>query len=136
MGKRILTEAHIDRLVELGEDGHSDEYIARALAREFNITVSASAIHWHRIANCAEPSDRTDVKPVPVEPVVEKRGDHVVRRFTVDEDERLKALEAQGLPIAEIARRLDRRGNSIKGRLYTLARHDDRRERAAMQGVA
>ena len=40
----------------------------------------------------------------------------------------LLTLEAQGINIAEIARRISRKPNSVKGRLMTLARRDARAE--------
>lgn len=52
------------------------------------------------------------------------RGNHIVRRFTDEEDARLLSLEAQGFRYCEIARKLGRRPNSVKGRLMTLARRD------------
>lgn len=55
-----------------------------------------------------------------------KRGNHVVRRFAPEEDKRLLSLEASGLSMNEIGRRLGRRHNTIVGRLATLARHDER----------
>lgn len=64
--------------------------------------------------------------PTPSGPMIVTRGVFQVRRFTPDEDKRLLALEAEGHSRAEIGRRLGRRANSIKGRLATLARQDER----------
>ena len=63
-------------------------------------------------------------------PAIVRRGDHIVRRFTEKEDALLLELEAQNLNYSEIARRLDRRRNSIVGRLATLARREARAEAA------
>jgi hypothetical protein len=133
MGKPVITEAHVDRIVELGEAGKSDEFIVGRLKHEFGVNVSASAVHWHRIKHCAEPADRTRVPPVPTEPRIERRGDHIVRRFTQAEDAELLALEAQGLNDNQIGKRIGRRPNSVRGRLLILSRHADRRERAMAQ---
>ncbi len=59
-------------------------------------------------------------------PLVVTRGAFQVRRFTPAEDGQLLALERQGLSHAEIGRRINRRPNSVKGRLATLARIDER----------
>ena len=63
-------------------------------------------------------------------PVEMKRGNHVVRRFTPEEDALLLTLEAEGLSYTEIGRRLERPHTSISGRLMTLARHEERRAEA------
>ncbi|WP_339543485.1 hypothetical protein, partial [Pseudomonas sp. JAI120] len=56
------------------------------------------------------------------------RGGHIVRPFSAADDALLLTLEAQGINIAEIARRISRKPNSVKGRLMTLARRDARAE--------
>jgi hypothetical protein len=72
-------------------------------------------------------------KPGPVQvpapwtgPMVVKRGAFEVRRFTADEDRQLIAMEAEGLKLGTIARRLGRRRNSVYGRLATPARREER----------
>lgn len=125
-----LAEAHIQRLCDLADAGKGDETIVKTLAHEFGVAVTRSTVRWHRLKNLAEPEGRTKVAPVPAEPIVTRRGDHVVRRFTKAEDALLLKLEGEGLTSSQIARRLDRKPNSITGRLLTLARHEDRRERA------
>ena len=64
----------------------------------------------------------------PAMPMTVTRGDHIVRRFTSDEDSVLLQLEAEGLRICEMSRALGRPPNSIRGRLMTLARHQARKE--------
>jgi hypothetical protein len=51
-----------------------------------------------------------------------------MRGFTDQEDRRLLELEAQGLTYTQMAQRLGRKQNSIRGRLYTLARREERVE--------
>jgi DNA-directed RNA polymerase specialized sigma24 family protein len=49
-----------------------------------------------------------------------------VRRFTTEEDDWIVEYELRGYSHAEIGRRLGRKPNSIKGRLATLARREER----------
>lgn len=60
-------------------------------------------------------------------PVVE-RGNHIVRAFTPDEDEKIRDMAARGFGDSAIGRSLTpaRKPNSIKSRLMTLARRDER----------
>jgi IS30 family transposase len=64
-------------------------------------------------------------------PPVVKRGNHVVRRFTAEEDEQLLAMERAGVRVRQIARALGRKDNSIRGRLMCLVRREERAERMA-----
>ena len=60
-------------------------------------------------------------------PSVVKRGKHLVRHFTPEEDQKLLEMREQGARICDIARALGRRNNSISGRLMTLARQEERK---------
>lgn len=62
----------------------------------------------------------------------ERRGNHVVRRFTADEDAMILRMELEGRGVCEIARRLGRPHNSIIGRMMTLARQEERQEALSM----
>jgi DNA-binding NarL/FixJ family response regulator len=105
------------------EQGKTYGQIARA------IKCSDSAVSWHCLRLGAEsPKSKHQSWSGIKGPVLMKRGEFVVRRFTPEDDERLLQLEASGLRICEIARQLKRRHNSVKGRLMTLARRDERRE--------
>lgn len=125
-----ITPAAMERLIELGELGRDAPAIRMTLQSEFGIEVSAAAVRWHLLKHAAEPENVTHVPPVPVEPIVQQRGGHVVRRFTQSEDATLLVLEAEGLSHKAIGERINRAPNSITARLLTLARHDARRERA------
>jgi hypothetical protein len=54
-----------------------------------------------------------------------------VRPFTPEEDALITRLSIEGLSPSEIGRRVDRKPNSITGRLATLARIDELQECAA-----
>jgi DNA-binding CsgD family transcriptional regulator len=124
MARRKITDEQIDRLIEMREHGASNERIAA----EFNVSVSA--VRWQCLKHAAEAPGRKQRPIVPKRVVVIQRGSHQVRRFTVDEDAKLRELEALGLSNAEIGRRLRRKPHSILGRLMTLARHEARAEGA------
>lgn len=99
----------------------------KAIADEFNCT--QGSVQWACLKLGAElPS------PYPLKlkhhlqnPVV-ARGNHVVRAFTPDDDEKIRDMAAQGIGDAAIGRSLtpQRKPNSIKSRLMTLARRDER----------
>ena len=124
MAARKLTEAQIALACEMRERGRSCASIAIRLG------VSEGAISWRMLERGAEPPKPGRLDPVPTEETSVRRGAHVVRRFTRDEDARLLALNAQGLSPQAIGHRLGRRHNSIKGRLMTLARREARAEAA------
>lgn len=60
--------------------------------------------------------------------MVVSRGGHIVRRFTPEEDKVLTEMDMAGERVCEMARRLNRKPNSVRGRLMTLARQEARRE--------
>jgi len=99
----------------------------KAIADEFNCT--QGSVQWACLKLGAElPNPRPlKLRHHLQNPVVE-RGNHVVRAFTPLEDQVIRNLEAQGLGNSEIGRCLkpERKPNSIKSRLMTLARRDER----------
>ncbi|RAK24078.1 helix-turn-helix resolvase-like protein [Salipiger aestuarii] len=119
--KRHSPEA-IQRAVEMRECGKSIMQIVRATG------MSRGAVYWHCLKLGA---DLPDGKKHPVGlrgPEVVTRGDHQVRRFSADEDEKLLRWAAEGVSRCEMGRRLGRPHNSVIGRLMTLARHSARQE--------
>lgn len=89
-----------------------------------HIGCSVSAVAWQCLINGI---DKPGVQKMTARyPAVSKRGDHLIRRFTEEEDVRLVALEAQGLNCSQMARQLGRKPNTIRGRLATLARLEER----------
>ena len=129
-GRRRLSDADLELLVELREGGKTYAQISAAFARR-GVTISVSAISWQCLRRHAE-----SPRPYPLwegikGPVTMVRGGHELRRFTEEEDHRLLELEARGLPLNRIATMMGRRNNSIRGRLMTLARREQRREEAA-----
>jgi hypothetical protein len=91
--------------------------------------VSPAVVSYHCLIAGAEkpgPFPRSYVRPG----AIEQRGNHVVRRFTPDEDALILALSLRGMSNGAIGRSCSprRRPNSIKGRLATLARREARAE--------
>lgn len=112
----------VARLAELREGkGWSYKRIAEAMGK------SEGWVSWYCLVHAIEKPGtpaRSTVKPGSVE----RRGDHLIRRFSEDEDARLLELEAQGLNYSRIARSVGRHRNSVLGRLATLARREARAE--------
>lgn len=131
-GRRILTDEQVDMACEMRERGLSCQRIANRFAA-MGVKVSAGSISWACLTQGADlpPARQAALPPVPesCEPVM--RGDHIVRRFTRGDDALLRVLDMQAFSVAVIARRMDRKPNSIRGRLATLARHEARSEQSA-----
>ncbi len=90
------------------------------------IGMSPGAVSWYCLANAIEPPNPR--KPVAEMrgPLVMRRGEHEIRRFTEDEDRRLVALSKRGFSYGHIAQQIGRKPNSVRGRLMSLARREER----------
>lgn len=125
MGKYIITEELKAKIYLNREAGKSIGWISQ------RVGLSKGAIAWHCLRDGVE-SPKTRGKVItPRRPgAVEQRGNHVVRRFTAEEDAMLVRMAREGHGYTAIGRACTppRRPNSIKGRLMTLARHDARKE--------
>jgi transcriptional regulator with XRE-family HTH domain len=116
-----LTLAQREAVADLrGERGWTIKKIAEHLG------VSIGAVSYRCLIEGIERAGHTPPVTEWTGPMIVKRGSYFVRRFSPAEDRDLLALEAQRLSHAEIGRRIHRRANSIKGRLATLARRDER----------
>lgn len=111
----------IDAIAELREQrGWTIKRIADHLG------CSPGAVSWQCLINGIEMPGEQKFAAQARPGAVCKRGDHEVKRFTADEDSRLIAFDAEGLSHSEMGRRLGRRANSVRGRLATLARLEER----------
>ena len=99
MARRRLSEAEIARIVELREAGWGYARIAAEMG------CSANTISWHCLKHAADPPRPPRCWGAIRGPTVTRRGNHVVRRYTPEEDERLLAMKQEGLGVCEIARR-------------------------------
>lgn len=116
-----LTKVQHEAIADLrGERGWTIRKIAERLG------VSHGAVAYRCLIDGIEKPGALPKTPEWAGPMIVMRRGFPVRRFTDDEDLRLLELEAEGLSHAAIGRALGRRANSIKGRLATLARRDER----------
>lgn len=125
----LLTDTQKSEIERLrGELGWTYKKIA------VQINASKSGVNWYCLRAGIEKPDGPPPEISYTGPMVVKRGNHVVRRFRKEEDVIINLLSDRGLTPAEIARQLDRKHNSILGRMATLARQEERR--LARQGLA
>ena len=120
MGKPIITDEKLEKIIRMRERGASMAAIGRAVG------MSLGAVNWHCLKEGIEPPNPKDLREHKIGPLVVKRGNHLVRRFTAEEDRQLLELEAKGLKKSEIAKAMGRKSNTITGRLRTLARREER----------
>lgn len=129
MSKRILSDDQIEKMADLRERGWS----CRRIADHFTANgtpISVGSVSWQCLRVGADaPPQRRGKLTQPTETY--ERNGRIVRPFTEDDDALLRVLDMQGFKISVIARRMRRGSNSIRGRLYTLARRDARAEEAA-----
>lgn len=124
-----LTEEQLELIADLTEDRR---FTASQIARL--VGCSEGSVGWAQLKLGVDRHPTKPLPPVPTEPVVMRRGGHVIRRFTQADDKQLLDLEAKGLNPHRIAKAMGRRHNSIVGRLRTLARRDARAEAIAEAG--
>lgn len=115
-----LTKQEIESIATDREVGMS----LPAISAKYNC--SQGSVAWHCLRLGADPPKAKPIDTRIRGPLVVQRGDHAVRRFTPEEDKRLIEFERRGLSDTEIGKKLGRRPNSIRGRLMTLARHEER----------
>ncbi|ARQ13120.1 hypothetical protein NXC12_PD00007 (plasmid) [Rhizobium etli] len=92
--------------------------------------LSHGAVTWHLLKLGVEKGGVAPegYKPKPPSLYTYTRNGYPVRGYTSEDDRQLQKLSMQGLKHSEIARQLGRKSNSVRGRLFTLARRDERRE--------
>jgi hypothetical protein len=127
-GKPKLTEEQWQDVAARYEAGEKP----KALRAAYNI--SAGLMNWNMLRLGANPPGAKQLTQLAPGPMIVRRGNHVVRHFSGDEDRLIEQLATQGLSDTEIGHRSGRKPNSIRGRLMTLARQAARREE--MQEVA
>ncbi len=126
--KRILDDEQVAEVCRMREAGWSLTKISRAMGQR-GISVSPGSIAWTCLRAGADlPIQRRQTHSFVEGTMVVKRGDHLVRRYTAEEDRQILEMEADGASVASIARRLDRKHNSVIGRLAALARRQARSE--------
>lgn len=123
MIKRVMTPEKLEEAIALRRRSWSIESIATHLG------VSRGTIDWHFLKEGVEPpKPQGKSQPPRTTAKVISRGNHAVRLFTDEEDQRLLHMEAQGIGYSAMAHALGRKPNSIRGRLMCLARREARGE--------
>lgn len=116
----VMTEQQrADLIADMRERGKTYGQIARAIGS------SPSNISWI----CLKYGIEKPGKQPPLGdrgPMLIKRGNHQVRRYTPEEDAVIREMGAAGAKATPIARKLGRKHNSVLGRMMTLARRDER----------
>lgn len=125
--RRPLTDEQKQQIYHLrGERGLSCKQIA------LKLNVDAGAVSWHCLMLGVERAGRKPGlhKIASAERYTYTRKGFPVRGYTAEDDQLLLKLEAEGLRYTEIGRRMNpqRRYNSIRARLATLARREAREE--------
>lgn len=129
MPARKYPNALLDEAAALREIGLSFEAIARRL------DMTRSAVSWHCLRLGADsPNTRCNTRS-PRGPMTVTRSGFAVRRFSASEDATISTMDLDGATTAEIAHKLGRPWNSVRGRQMTLARHQARREEAGDDDV-
>jgi hypothetical protein len=122
MTKPYLTKQTLERAAMLREQGMSLSRIVADIGGG-----STGALAWHFLKLGVEsPKPRPLRLNFHLERTTFRRGKHIVRAFTPEDDAKLLDLLAKGLTRSAIARALGRKPNAITGRLMTLARRDER----------
>ena len=125
MKRAPITEEQSRQIVDMREDsGLSCPQIARRLG------LHHGAVSWHLLKLGIEKGGKPPRGYKPKQQQDFMRNGQLVRGFTPDDDDLLVRMDIEGLGHSEMARRLGRKPNSIKGRLYTLARREERLEAA------
>lgn len=127
-GRRILSDQQLEEMVALRERGWGSSRIAAHFTNT-GTPVSVGSINWQCLRLGAEPPPRLRAT-IPSQKALKpyRRNGFAVKRFSPEDDQVLRDLDAKGARVSEMARKLDRPANSVRGRLFTLARHEARAE--------
>lgn len=125
MTAQKYTEAQIQDAMALRERGLSYGQIAT------RVEMTAKAVSHHCLMRGVD-SPRTADKPtVNSNPRTYFRNGVMVREFTPEEDRKILDWALAGMSRYKMARRLGRANNSVTARLATLARNEQRAEKAS-----
>lgn len=125
-----------DQWQEVGakyEAGERPRQLLPWILETYGVKVSASVFQWNMLRIGANPPGAKILPERAPGRAVVKRGNHIVRHFSAEEDALLRELAIAGVGNSEIGRKLGgRRSNSVRGRLLTLARIEARQEGAGV----
>ena len=132
-GKRILNAAQIHEMCALRESGWTAQRIADHFTAQ-GTPLSIGSINWQCLAQGADTPPKFRRGSGQAVTAYSRNG-RLVRPFSAEEDEKICALDMEGVALHLIAQRLDRPHNSVRARLMTLARRDARME-SSQRGMA
>jgi hypothetical protein len=115
-----MSPQQLEKIAAMRERGWSYKRIGNAIG------MSPGAVSWYCLREAIEPPKPSKCRDQIVGPAVVKRGDHVVRRFTPEEDATLLRLSKEGKSNRALVRLMGRSDSSIRGRLMCLARREER----------
>jgi transposase-like protein len=114
-----MTSEQLAIVERMRAKGKSYRQIARRMG------MSPGAISWYCLRYAIEgPKGRIKSRVKPG--AISTRGNHVVRRFTPEEDQKIVEMRLSGMSINVIAGTMGRATSSILGRLMTLAAWEER----------
>ena len=114
-------EDRLNQMMDLREAGKTYKQISKITG------MHVSSISWYCLKFGIDHPDKTGEIKEKNYPMTCSRNGHAVRRFTDDEDKLLLEMDAAGKNYTQMGRRLNRKRNSIEGRLMTLARREERK---------
>ena len=118
----VMTPEICEQTIKLRTEGKSQRFIADRLG-----VSEGSVAHFCLKEGVESPRNEGKILPQTAPgPMIIKRGKHVVRHFTPEEDQRIESLSCEGMTVTQIAKALDRPRNSTLGRIMTLARQQER----------
>lgn len=115
---RLTEHQRTDRIAELREEGKTYEQIGAALG------LSGSNISWICLKYGIDGPKKAPLGDRG--PMVMKRGNFEVRKFSPEDDAKIIAMTLDGANLSQVARALGRKRNSVLGRQMTLARREER----------
>lgn len=120
--KRKYPKDTIDRAMAMREAGQGLQEIANDLGMS-----KGSVEYYCRLYGVLHPKAELVPRQARGAAVV-KRGNHVVRRFTEEEDRQILEMAAACKGVKEIGEALGRKHNSISARLQSLGLREEREE--------
>lgn len=115
----MTEQQRADRIAELREAGKTYDEIGAELGG-----ISGSNISWICLKYGIEGPRKSKLGDRG--PMVRKRGNYEVRRFTPEEDTKIIEMSLAGHRAYAIGKAIGRPHNSVLGRQMTLARRDER----------
>lgn len=121
--RRNFTDDQLSDIAEMREGGRTYSVIAA------KYDCSPGLVRWHCLKLGAD-DPKGPSRPASKMPMVTMRNGRAVRRYTESEDATLLRMRSEGATFKAIGLELDRRTNSLIGRLLTIGMNEQRRELA------